>query len=52
MYHDLAAGRRMEVEWLNGSVVRLGREQNIDTPLNFAIYAALKPYANGRPPAE
>lgn len=51
MYHDLAAGRRMEVEWLNGSVVRLGREQGIGTPLNFAIDAALKPFANGAPPA-
>ena len=51
MYYDLAAGRRMELDGLNGTVARLGREYGIPTPLNFAIYAALKPFADG-PPAE
>lgn len=49
MYYDLAAGRRMELETLNGTVVRLGRARGVPTPLNFAIYAALKPYAGGAP---
>jgi 2-dehydropantoate 2-reductase len=49
MYYDLAAGRRLELEVLNGSVVRLGSENGIPTPINFAIYAALKPYVNGKP---
>lgn len=49
MSHDLAAGRRLELESLNGTVVRLGRQYGIATPFNFAIYAALKPYANGAP---
>ena len=49
MYHDLAAGRRLEVEALNGTVVRFGQEHSIPTPLNFAIFAALKPYADGAP---
>ncbi len=49
MYHDLAAGRRLEVEALNGTVVRFGEEHDIPTPLNFAIYGALKPYADGAP---
>jgi 2-dehydropantoate 2-reductase len=49
MYYDLAAGRRLELETLNGTVVRLGRGRSIATPLNFAIYAALKPYADGPP---
>ena len=49
MYYDLAAGRRLELEALNGTAVRLGRERGIPTPLNFAIYAALKPYADGAP---
>lgn len=49
LYYDLAAGRRLEVEALNGAIVRLGRERGIATPLNFAIYAALKPYENGAP---
>jgi 2-dehydropantoate 2-reductase len=49
MYYDLAAGRRLELEVLNGTVVRLGSENGIPTPMNFAIYAALKPYLNGKP---
>lgn len=48
MYDDLTAGRRLEVEWLNGTVVKLGAEPGVPTPLNFAIYAALKPYADGQ----
>ena len=49
MYYDLAAGRRLELEVLNGTVVRLGSEHGIPTPINFAIYAALKPYLDGTP---
>ena len=49
MYYDLAGGRRLELEVLNGAVVRLGSEHGIPTPINFAIYAALKPYLNGTP---
>jgi 2-dehydropantoate 2-reductase len=49
LYHDLTHGRRLELEALNGEVVRRGREHDIQTPLNFAIYAALRPYINGAP---
>ncbi len=49
LYYDLTAGRRLELETLNGTVVRLGRRHGVPTPLNFAIYAALKPYADGPP---
>ena len=49
MYYDLAAGRRLELDVLNGTVVRLGGQHGIPTPINFAIYAALKPYLNGQP---
>jgi 2-dehydropantoate 2-reductase len=49
MAYDLEAGRRMELETLQGTVVRLGRELGVPTPLNFAVYAALRPYANGTP---
>ncbi len=49
MYYDLAAGRRLELDVLNGTVVRLGDEHGIPTPINFAIYAALKPYLDGAP---
>jgi len=49
LYHDLAGGRRLELEALSGEVVRRGREHDIQTPLNFAIYAALRPFINGAP---
>lgn len=49
MAHDLALGRRLELESLNGTVVRLGRAKGVPTPFNFAIYAALKPFADGPP---
>ena len=49
LYGDLAGGRRLELESLNGEVVRLGRERGIETPLNFAVYAALRPYLDGGP---
>ncbi len=49
LYQDLAGGRRLELESLNGEVVRRGREHDIETPLNFAIYAALRPYVDGAP---
>lgn len=49
LYGDLAAGRRLELESLNGEVVRRGREYGVETPLNFVIYAALRPYVDGAP---
>jgi 2-dehydropantoate 2-reductase len=48
-YYDLIAGRRLEIDYFNGTAVRLGHTLGIPTPLNFAIYAALKPYADGPP---
>ena len=52
LYGDLAGGRRLELEGLNGEVVRRGREHGIETPLNFAIYAALYPYVEGAPASQ
>jgi 2-dehydropantoate 2-reductase len=49
--HDLERGNRIEVEGLMGAMVRLGQEAGVDTPAFRTIYAALKPYANGRPAA-
>lgn len=48
LYNDLMAGRRLEVEALHGTVVRLGRDAGVPTPLNAAIYGALKPYEGGK----
>lgn len=47
---DLLAGHRLEIDALNGTMARLGHAQTVPTPLNFAIYAALAPYAEGAPP--
>jgi 2-dehydropantoate 2-reductase len=47
LYRDLAGGRRLELESLNGEVVRRGREHGVETPINYAIYAALRPYFDG-----
>ena len=44
-------GRRLELEALAGTVVRLGRQLGVPTPLNFAVYAALLPWAGGAPAA-
>lgn len=47
MAHDLERGNRIELDWLNGKVVALGRELGIPTPANAAVYAVLKPYRMG-----
>lgn len=47
MLGDLRRGNRLEVEWLSGAVVRQGQEAGVPTPLNRAIYAALKLHADG-----
>jgi 2-dehydropantoate 2-reductase len=42
LYHDLAAGKRLELDALSGAVVRFGEAVGVGTPMNRAIYAALK----------
>ena len=44
---DLAASRRLELEALHGYAVRLGQRLGVPTPSLFAVYAALKPRAEG-----
>src|SRR6516164_4117411 len=44
---DLAAGNRLELPWLTGKVVDLGRQLGVPTPVNRVVYAALKPFAHG-----
>lgn len=48
MANDLEAGKRLELDWLAGKVVALGRKHGIPTPGQEAIYAILKPYRMGR----
>ena len=40
--NDLARGNRLETHWLQGTVVRLGQELGIDTPVANAVYASLE----------
>jgi 2-dehydropantoate 2-reductase len=49
MARDLLAGNRLELPWLAGKLVELGRRHGVPTPANAVVYAALKPYANGAP---
>ena len=51
MAHDLERGNRMELDWLSGKVVALGRELGIPTPKNEAVYAILKLHRMGGTPA-
>lgn len=42
MCHDVEAGRRLEIDALNGYVSRMGRTHGVATPLNDNIYDTLK----------
>ena len=48
MLGDLERGNRLELPWLTGAVVRLGRELGVPTPVNDTVYAVLKLHAEGR----
>ena len=48
MLEDLERGRRLELPWLSGTVVRIGQEVGVDTPVHRFITTALKPHVNGR----
>jgi 2-dehydropantoate 2-reductase len=39
---DLARGKRTEIDYLNGSVVRKGRELGVPTPVNATLLALVK----------
>jgi 2-dehydropantoate 2-reductase len=42
MYDDWKAGRQTEIDYLNGFIVRRGREFGIPTPVNEALTAMIK----------
>ncbi len=48
MANDLDAGNRLELDWLAGKVVALGRQYGVPTPTQETVYAILKPYRMGR----
>jgi len=47
MANDLERGNRLELDWLAGTVVALGRKLGVPTPTSDAVYAILKPYRTG-----
>ena len=46
---DLMRGNRIELPWLSGKVVELGRQLGIPTPVHSFLFTALKPYVMGAP---
>jgi 2-dehydropantoate 2-reductase len=47
MLEDLERGRRLELPWLSGAVVRLGKEAGVPTPVHQFITTVLAPFVNG-----
>jgi 2-dehydropantoate 2-reductase len=48
MLEDLERGRRLELPWLSGAVVKLGKEVGVPAPTHQFITAVLTPFANGQ----
>ena len=49
MLEDFERGRRLELPWLSGAVVRIGRETGVPTPIHQFITTILTPFVNGKP---
>lgn len=47
LLEDLERGRRLELPWLSGAVVRIGDEVGVATPTHRFIATVLKPHVNG-----
>lgn len=50
MLEDLERGRRLELPWLSGAVVRLGASVGVPTPIHAFIATVLKPHVSGASP--
>src|SRR5919204_392729 len=44
MLEDLERGRRLELPWLSGAIVRIGHEVDVETPIHRFLTTILKPY--------
>jgi 2-dehydropantoate 2-reductase len=47
MQHDLQQGNRLELPWLSGTVVELGKELGVPTPVNRVLVDLLMPFVDG-----
>jgi 2-dehydropantoate 2-reductase len=50
MCEDVERGNRLELDWLQGKVVELGRKHAVPTPANEYVYKVLKLLRNGTAP--
>jgi 2-dehydropantoate 2-reductase len=50
LHYDFTRGKRLELEALQGHAVRLGERLGVPTPTLAVVYAALRPFRDGRPP--
>jgi len=48
LHHDLKHGNKLEVQWLAGGVVQLGKKAGVATPCNRAVWDILALQAQGR----
>jgi 2-dehydropantoate 2-reductase len=48
MHADLDRGNRLEVDWLSGAVVELGKAVNVPTPMNRAVRDILALHVQGK----
>ena len=46
LYYDLTHNKRMELDALHGSVVRHANDVDVAVPMNEAVYAILRPWAD------
>ncbi len=48
MLTDLTKGNRLELPWLSGAAMRLGRESGVETPVHTFLCGILGPHAAGK----
>jgi len=48
MLIDLERGRRLELPWLSGAIVRIGAEVGVPVPIHRFITTVLQPHVNGQ----
>jgi 2-dehydropantoate 2-reductase len=47
MLEDIERGRRLELPWLSGAVVRIGKDVGVPTPIHQFITTVLTPFVDG-----
>jgi 2-dehydropantoate 2-reductase len=42
MLQDVEKGKRTEIDFINGAIVRIGEEIGVSTPINYTLTALVK----------